>query len=176
MRWPRRCSSTSPLIVISGLASRPFSQGWGGVMLQAASAAPIRITGIVRAVTWVSSCVDSWQRCRDAALELRTLFVAKARVHVQHLAVGPDEHRGGHALHAEALRAVARGVERDREGGGQLGEEALGVVSLAVEVDADHLQAACAVLRLHLVHPGERLPAGAAPRGPEVDVGELALE
>ena len=55
-------------------------------------------------------------------------------------------------------------------------QEAVGIGPLAIDVDADDDQAAIRVLGLHLVEPGKGMPAGLAPRRPEVDQHDLAAK
>ena len=72
------------------------------------------------------------------------------------------------------LKTRMRLTRAVREDDAALREKAIRVGALDVHVDRDHLQSACRVFCLHVVHPGKRLSARDAPRRPEVNVQHFA--
>src|SRR5476649_1622367 len=114
------------------------------------------------------------QRGDDFRFQFDPVGLAETGVLGQHLAVRPDQHAARHTLDAVAARRGALRVVGDGELRRRAGQELRRVGAAGVEVDADDLQTARAVLGLHLVHPRERLAARAAPRRPEIDVHHLA--
>ena len=111
-------------------------------------------------------------RCSSSAL----CSSRKPRSTYMTLPLAVDEVGARHALHGVGRGRRAGFVEGDREIRRVLREELVGVGALLVDVDADDHESLAAVLLLHLVHPGKRSPAWAAPRSPEVDVYDLAAK
>ena len=82
----------------------------------------------------------------------------------------------GMACDVVRLGGLARRVERDDERRRVLrGTRPRARASLS-RLIATHDQALAGVPLVHVRHPGERLPAGPAPRRPEVDLDDLAAK